>query len=26
VLVWFTKLPTGDDGFQYLQVAEVSVG
>jgi len=26
VLVWFTKLPTGDDGSQYLQVAEVTVG
>jgi serine/threonine-protein kinase len=26
VLVWFTKLPTGDDGTQYLQVAEVTVG
>jgi eukaryotic-like serine/threonine-protein kinase len=26
VLVWFTKLPTGDDATQYLQVAEVTVG
>ena len=26
VLVWFTKLPTGDDNTQYLQVAEVTVG
>ena len=26
VLVWFTKLPNGDDGSQYLQVAEVTVG
>jgi serine/threonine-protein kinase len=26
VLVWFTKLPAGDDGTQYLQVSEVTVG
>ena len=26
VLVWFTKLPIGDDNTQYLQVAEVTVG
>ena len=26
VLLWLTKLPTGDDGTQYLQVSEVTVG
>jgi serine/threonine-protein kinase len=26
VLVWFTHLPTGDDGQQSLQVSEVTVG
>ena len=26
VLVWFTKLPTGANGSQYVQVSEVTVG